>query len=126
MGLSEIDMARIVCHFFTIQSIYPIQSYLNPQFGVQPKVVEDFVEDMRESREVPFTKYNIADFPWKTQIADDFFWLCGPTLTEFTPWLQMNGRQWDLVSSSPVDSFPTIVLLKSPQFCLKLSSFFPG
>lgn len=65
---------------------------------MQPKIVEDFVEDMRESKQIPFTRYILADFPWKTQVADDFFWLCGPTLTEFTPWLQMNGRQWDLVS----------------------------
>lgn len=63
-----------------------------------PKTVEEFVEDMKESQEIPFTRFVLSDFPWKTQVADDFFWLCGPTLTEFTPWLQMNGRQWDLVS----------------------------
>ncbi|CAL8085629.1 unnamed protein product [Orchesella dallaii] len=73
-----------------------ISSYLNPQFGMRPKIVEDFVEDMRESKDIPFIRYILADFPWKTQVADDFFWLVGRTLTEFTPWLQMNGRQWDL------------------------------
>ncbi|ODM92906.1 Nischarin [Orchesella cincta] len=104
LHLSDLKNARLVCQKWN-QSVLPrfrktftaeISSYLNPQYGMQPKVVEDFVEDMRESKEIPFTRYILADFPWKTQVADDFFWLVGRTLTEFTPWLQMNGRQWDL------------------------------
>lgn len=108
----------------------PFKSYLTPQFGVLPKTVEEFVEDMRDSKQVPFTKFTLSDFPWKTQVADDFFWLCGPTLTEFTPWLQMNGRQWDLGDLRNLllyhcPRLEKLYVSPSPQWFRKQRHFFP-